>query len=202
MLTQDQLFSASRLSSRVLNSFISNYYRINGRIAFPTEIKETAQHEIFVQKISNQVRIFVLNNNDAKDIQELLQRLDNHLEEIRQKLEGDVKEIIKKFEEASTKEKLLLNRNAYVQKQLARFIGQNVQPELLKKEKFLKNQLAGQSKKFSAVNYIIRDLLDEFKEKPALQLNEYVQNNIDELVKKTLLKWDSLEDFSSKIIFI
>ena len=201
MLTQDQLFAASRLSFKVLSTFISNYYRINGRIVFPTDIKETAQNEIFVQRKSNHILNFVSDNKDAKDIKELLQRLDNHLEEIRQKLEGDVKEFIKKFEEASTKEKLLLNRNAYVKKQLALFIGQNVQPELEKKEKFLKNQLAGQSKKFSAVNYIVRDILEQFKDKPAPLLNEYVQDNIDELVKKTLLKWDSQEEFSSVIKF-
>lgn len=201
MLSQDQLFEASRLSSNVLTTFISDYYRINGNIVFPTDIKEAAQREIFVQRISNHILNFVSNNKDAKDIQELLQRLDNDLEQIREKLEGDVKEIIRKFEEASPKEKLLLNRNAYVQKQLARFIGQNVQPELEKKEKFLKNQLAGQSKKFSAVSYIVRDILEQFKEKPASLLNEYVKDNIDELVKKTSLKWDSLEEYSSSIKF-
>ena len=197
MLTQDQIYEALRLSSKVQATFMSNYYRINGKIAFPTDIKQTSQNEIFVQKLSNQITNFVSDNKDAKDIQELLQRLNNELEEIRQKIEEDVKVFIKKFEEASTKEKLLLNRNSYVQKQLARFIGQNVQPELEKKEKFLKNQLAGQSRKFAAVNLVIIDILEQFKEKPAPLLNEFVQDNIDELVKKTLLKWDSLEEYSS-----
>lgn len=201
MLTQDQLYEASRLSAKVLITYVTTYYRINGNITFPPVIKETAQNAIMIQRISNHILNFVSDNKDAKDIQELIQRLDNNLEEIREKLEGDVKLFIKRFEGSSPKEKLFLNRNAYVQKELARFIGQNVQPELLKNNKFLKNQIAGQSKKFSAVNYIVRDIMAQYKDESAGQLNEYVQENIDGLVKKTLLKWDSLEEFSSSIKF-
>ena len=48
------------------------YYRINGKIAFPPIIKETAQNAILIQKISNQIVNFVSKNKDAINIQELI----------------------------------------------------------------------------------------------------------------------------------
>lgn len=195
MLTQPELFVAARNGYKVFVIYRSLYYRNNGKISFPKEMKYPIQDALIIKNSTDVVVNFISDNKDAKDFKEINERIDNNLEQLRVKMEIGIKYDIRKFQEASELEQKLINRNGLQTKQLVIFIGRNVQPELLKKKEYMENMEAGQAKKFIAVNLVVRNLLDENRDKSAEELIDYVNENIKKLVEKSILLWDKTIEF-------
>jgi len=195
MLSSDDLYTSSRLCSRILGVYNSNYYRLNGYIE--SEFGQSIMRQLVMQESNSVVVAFVQQHGkDAKDINELVNLFDADMETAGKTAEVAVKLRLAVMGELDQKQQLLAVRNLVAVKTLARFIGQNVQPKLQQKVKYKLNEQASMSKKFVAVNNIVRDILKEYPDKNVEQLNQYVKVNIDSLVDKTLTEWDTLPDFN------
>jgi len=195
MLSSNDLYTSSRLCSRILGVYNSNYYRLNGYIE--SEFGQSIMRQLVMQESNSVVNAFVQKHGkDAKDINDLVQLFDADMETAGKKAEVAVKLRLALMGELDKEKQILAVRNLVAVKTLARFIGQNMQPKLQEKEEYKINEQASMSKKFVAVNKVIVDLLDEFPDKSVEQLNQYVKDNIDTLVTNTLTEWDTIPDFN------
>jgi DNA-binding transcriptional regulator YbjK len=133
---------------------------------------------------------------DVKDINELVQLFDADMENAGKTAEVSAKLRLTLMSKLDKEKQLLAVRNLVAMKTLARFIGQNMQQKLQKKEEYKLNEQASMSKKFVALNMVIVNLLDEFKDKSVEELNKYVRNNIDTLVDGAMTQWSELPNFN------
>ena len=196
MLSSDDLYTSVRLCSRILGSYNSIYYRLNGYIT--SEFGQSIMRQLVMQESNIVVVAFVQKYGKyAKDINELVNLFDADMETARKTAEDAVKLRLSRMKDLDQKGKLLAVRNLVAVKTLARFIGQNMQQKLQQKEEYKLNEQASMSKKFVALNMVIRDLLTKFQDKSAEELNKYVRNNIDTLVANTLTEWETLPDFNN-----
>ena len=196
MLSSDDLYTSVRLCSRILGSYNSIYYRLNGYIT--SEFGQSIMRQLVMQESNIVVVAFVQKYGKyAKDINELVNLFDADMETAGKTAEDAVKLRLSRMKDLDQKGKLLGVRNLVAVKTLARFIGQNMQQKLQQKEEYKLNEQASMSKKFVALNMVIRDLLTKFQDKSAEELNKYVRNNIDTLVANTLTEWETLPDFNN-----
>ena len=196
MLSSDDLYTSVRLCSRILGSYNSIYYRLNGYIT--SEFGQSIMRQLVMQESNIVVVAFVQKYGKyAKDINELVNLFDADMETAGKTAEDAVKLRLSRMKDLDQKGKLLAVRNLVAVKTLARFIGQNMQQKLQQKEEYKLNEQASMSKKFVALNMVIRDLLTKFQDKSAEELNKYVRNNIDTLVANTLTEWETLPDFNN-----
>lgn len=194
MLSSNDLYTGARLCMRILSIYKSNYYRINGYIT--SEFGQPIMRELLMQESTKVVIAFVQQHGkDAKNMNELIHKFDDDIENSRAKIEVNTKLKLSQMKGLDKKKQLLAIRNLVAKKTLARFIGQNMQQKLSEKEEYKANEQASLSKKFIALNMVIRDLLDEFQDKSAEELNKYVRNNIDTLVNSAITQWSELHDF-------
>lgn len=195
MLSSDDLYTCSRLCSRILGVYNSNYYRINGYIT--SQFGQSIMRQLVMQESNSVVVAFVQKHGkDAKDINDLVRLFDADMENAGLEAEVAVKLRLDLMSKLDEKKQLLAVRNLVAVKTLARFIGQNVQPKLQLKEEYKLNEQSSMSKKFVAVNKVVAGLLEEFPYKSVEELNKYVRNNIDTLVDVTIELWSKLPDFN------
>ena len=199
MISSEDLYTSSRLCSRILGVYNSNYYRINGYII--SEFGQSIMNELILQESNNVVVAFVQQyGKDAKDINELVQLFDADIENAGTEVGVAVKLRLALMSKLDKKKQLIAVRNLVSVKTLARFIGQNMQQKLQQKKEYQLNEQASMSKKFVAVNIVIRDLLNKFPDYSVEKLNTYVRDNINTLVNDSITTWSELPDFNDLLI--
>ena len=199
MISSEDLYTSSRLCSRILGVYNSNYYRINGYIT--SEFGQSIMNELILQESNNVVVAFVQQyGKDAKDINELVQLFDADIENAGTEVGVAVKLRLALMSKLDKKKQLIAVRNLVSVKTLARFIGQNMQQKLQQKKEYQLNEQASMSKKFVAVNIVIRDLLNKFPDYSVEKFNTYVRDNINTLVNDSITTWSELPDFNDLLI--